>query len=154
MDRKREPTTLQEEGRTSMEQSSAETKASVLIVDDNESMREALVLILAGRGHQCESAVNGLEAMAKIEQGNFDAVVTDVDMPEMDGIALTKELTRHHSHLPVMIITASLDDRCMELAFTNSAAREFLGKPFDISEFLTKFHKMLSFQRLTSELKA
>ena len=137
-----------------MEQESTETKASVLIVDDNENMREVLALILSRRGHRCESAANGREAMEKIEQGSFDAVVTDVEMPEMDGIALTKELTRHHSHLPVMIITGRLDDRHMELAFATCAAREFLRKPFDISEFVTKFYKMLSFQRLTSELKA
>ena len=92
--------------------------------------------------------------MEKIEHGNFDAVVTDIEMPEMDGIALTKELTRNHSHLPVMIITGRLDDRHMELASATCAAREFLRKPFDISEFVTKFNKMLSFQRLTSELAA
>ncbi len=137
-----------------MEQGSTETKASVLIVDDNETMREVLALILSRRGYRCELASNGREAMEKIGQGNFDAVVTDVEMPEMDGIALTKELTRHHSHLPVMIMTGSLDERYMELAFTTCAAREFLRKPFEISEFVAKFHKMLSFQRLTSELAA
>ena len=137
-----------------MEQGSTETKASVLIVDDNENMREVLALILSRRGHRCELAADGREAMEKIEHGNFDAVVTDVEMPEMDGIALTKELARNHSHLPVMIITGSLDDRYMELAFTTSAAREFLRKPFEISEFVAKFHKMLSFQRFTSELAA
>ena len=137
-----------------MEHVSTETKASVLIVDDNENMREVLAIVLSRRGHRCESAANGREAMEKIEQGNFDAVVTDVEMPEMDGIALTKELTRNHSHLPVMIITGSPDESYMELALTTCAAREFLKKPFDISEFVTKFHKMLSFQRLTSELAA
>ena len=137
-----------------MEQGSKETKASVLIVDDNETMREVLAIVLSRRGHRCESAANGREAMGKIEHGNFDAVVTDIEMPEMDGIALTKELTRNHSHLPVMIITGRLDDRHMELASATCAAREFLRKPFDISEFVTKFNKMLSFQRLTSELAA
>ena len=137
-----------------MEQGSTEAKANVLIVDDNESMREVLALILSRRGHRCELAADGREAMEKMDQGSFDAVVTDVEMPEMDGIALTKELSRNHSHLPVMIITGRLDDRYMELASATCAAREFLRKPFDISEFVTKFHKMLSFQRLTSELAA
>jgi len=137
-----------------MGQGSTEAKANVLIVDDNESMREVLALILSRRGHRCELAADGREAMEKIEHGNFDAVVTDVEMPEMDGIALTQELTRRHSHLPVMIVTGSLDERYMELTFATCAAREFLRKPFEISEFVAKFRKMLSFQRLTSELTA
>ena len=137
-----------------MEQGSTEAKTNVLIVDDNENMREVLAIVLSRRGHRCELATNGREAMEKIEQGSFDAVVTDVEMPEMDGIALTNELARHYSHLPVMIVTGSLDDRFMELASTTCAAREFLRKPFEISEFVTKFHKMLSFQRLAGELTA
>ena len=135
-----------------MEQDSMGTGTSVLIVEDNESMREVLALILSRRGHRCETAANGREAMEKIEQGSFDAVVTDVEMPEMDGIALTNELTRHHPHLPVMIITGSWDDCHMELALTTCGAREFLKKPFDVSEFVAKFHKMLFSQSPASDL--
>ena len=117
-----------------MEKRDTETKASVLIVDDNENMRAVLAIVLSRRGHRCELAANGREAMEKMDQGSFDAVVTDVEMPEMDGIALTQELTRRHSHLPVMIVTGSLDERYMELTFATCAAREFLKKPFEISE--------------------
>ena len=131
-----------------MELSDSETKVSVLVVDDNESMREVLATILSMSGHRCESAENGVEAMEKVMQSRFDVVVTDVDMPEMDGIALTKELTQHFSNLPVMIMTG--DDGSEESAI-DAGAREFLRKPFDFSEFIVKFHKILCVQKIATE---
>ena len=125
-----------------MESSSSKEKASVLVVDDNEPMRETIASILSDKGHQCESAENGIEALEKCKGTKFDAVVTDLDMPGMDGITLTRELTRCFLDLPVMLMTAH-DDDSLEGSAKNAGAREFLRKPFDISEFLTKFHRML-----------
>ncbi len=117
-------------------------KVSVLVVDDNEPMRETIAAILSDKGHQCESAENGIEALEKCKGTKFDAVVTDLDMPGMDGITLTKELTRCFLDLPVMLMTAH-DDDSLEGAAKNAGAREFLRKPFDIFDFLTKFRQML-----------
>jgi len=125
-----------------MESNGSERKASVLVVDDNEPMRETIAAILSDKGHQCESAENGIEALEKCKGTKFDAVVTDLDMPGMDGITLTRELTRCFLDLPVMLMTAH-DDDSLEGAAKNAGAREFLRKPFDIFEFLTKFHRML-----------
>jgi two-component system chemotaxis response regulator CheY len=117
-------------------------KVSVLVVDDNEPMRETIASILSGEGNQCESAENGVEALQKCKGKRFDAVVTDLDMPEMDGITLTRELTRCFLDLPVMLMTAH-EGESLEGAARDAGAREFLRKPFDISEFLTKFNRML-----------
>ena len=125
-----------------MESNGSKGKASVLVVDDNEPMRETIASILSDKGHQCESAENGIEALEKCRGTKFDAVVTDLDMPGMDGITLTRELTRCFLDLPVMLMTAH-DDDSLEGAAKNAGAREFLRKPFDIFEFLTKFHRML-----------
>ena len=125
-----------------MESNGSKEKASVLVVDDNESMRETIASILSEKGHQCESAENGLEALQKCKGNKFDAVVTDLDMPGMDGMTLTRELTRCFLDLPVMLMTAD-DDDSLEASVRNAGAREFLRKPFDVSEFLTKFHRML-----------
>ena len=125
-----------------MESNGSERKASVLVVDDNEPMRETIAAILSDKGHQCESAENGVEALEKCKGTKFDAVVTDLDMPEMDGITLTRELTRCFLDLPVMLMTAD-DDDSLEGSARDAGAREFLRKPFDVSEFLTKFHRML-----------
>jgi two-component system, chemotaxis family, chemotaxis protein CheY len=117
-------------------------KVSVLVVDDNEPMRETIASILSGEGNQCESAENGVEALQKCKGKRFDAVVTDLDMPEMDGITLTRELTRCFLDLPVMLMTAH-EGESLERVARDAGAREFLRKPFDVSEFLNKFHRML-----------
>ena len=119
-----------------------ESEFSVLVVDDNESIREVLAIVLSGSGYRCESAKNGVEAMQRVRQARFDAVVTDLEMPEMDGIALTRELRQHFSSLPVMVMTGYSDDDHRETAF-RAGAREFLSKPFDIPDLIKKLHGML-----------
>jgi len=126
-----------------MEPSASETKISVLVVEDDETLREVLATILSRRGYRCESAENGVEAMQKVEETNFDAVVTDIDMPQMDGTALTRNLTQRFPDLPVMIVTGKLDDSYKESAI-NAGAKEFLEKPFEISEFMMKLQRMLN----------
>ncbi len=114
----------------------------ILVVDDSDSMREVLTTLLSLEGHQCESAANGREAMEKVIQGHFDVVITDVNMPEMDGITLTKNLTRYFTNLPVMVMTGQFDGGSRESALT-AGARDVLGKPFAISELKVRLHKML-----------
>jgi len=119
-----------------------EAEFSILVVDDNANIREVLLVILSGSGYRCESAKNGLDAMERVRQSRFDAVVTDLEMPEMDGIALTREIRQHFSSLPVMVMTGYSDDDHRETAF-RAGAREFLSKPFDIPDLIKKLHGML-----------
>jgi CheY-like chemotaxis protein len=125
-----------------MEPNGSVAEISVLVVDDNEDIREVLAVILSGSGYRCELAKNGVEAMQRARQCRFDAVITDVEMPEMDGIALTRELRQHYSDLPVMIMTCHSNDDCKTMAF-RAGAREFLNKPFAVPDLMTKLHKMI-----------
>jgi len=120
-------------------------RLSVLVVDDCESIREILEMLLSRKGHRCEAAANGAEAMLKVTQRHFDVVITDVVMPGMDGITLTRELARQFSHLPVMVMTAQLDDGSAESAMM-AGARDVIRKPFEISEFMTRLHKIVDLQ--------
>ena len=133
-----------------MEPNNSEAKLNVLVVDDNDCVREVLTDLLSRRGHQCESAANGREAMEKVSQGRFDVVITDVHMPEMDGIALARELTRRFSDLPVMIMTGHLDEHCRESALS-AGAREVLEKPFGIPDLMVRLHRMLHLQEPVGE---
>jgi len=133
-----------------MEPSRSEAKLNVLVVDDNDCIREVLTALLSREGHRCESAANGREAMEKVAQGHFDVVITDVNMPVMDGITLTRELTLHFADLPVMIMTGQLDEQCRKSAFT-AGAREVLGKPFEIAELMVRLHKVVDTQNLNEE---
>src|SRR4030042_5775376 len=114
----------------------------VLIVDDEEPMRKLIASLLSTKGHQCITARNGLEALDKITENKFNAVITDVVMPEMDGIALTKELSKHYQSLPVMIMTGHANEYSAESAIA-AGAREFIKKPFSIDEFILRFGKMM-----------
>ena len=136
-----------------MEPSRSEAKLNVLVVDDNDCIREVLTALLLRRGHRCESAANGREAMEKVAQGHFDVVITDVNMPEMDGITLTRELALRFSDLPVMIMTGQLDEHCRKSALS-AGAREVLGKPFEISELTAKLRKMLHVQDSVREQRS
>ena len=130
-----------------------ESKYKILVVDDSQSIREVLAALLSLEGHLCESAANVREAMEKVTQAHFDIVITDVPMPEMDGITLTGELTRHFSDLPVMIMTGQPDDSLVESA-RSAGAREILRKPFSISELVARLHRMLPAQEPTQEQRA
>ncbi len=114
----------------------------VLVVDDEEPMRKLIVSLLSPRGHQCVTANNGREALDKIMETKFDALITDIAMPEMDGITLTKELSKHYQNIPVMVMTGYTEEYSAETAIA-SGAREFIKKPFSISEFLIRFDKMM-----------
>ena len=115
---------------------------SILVVDDSEAVRDTVSVILSVCGYQCESAKNWLDAMERVRQSRFDAVVTDLEMPEMDGIALTREIRQQFSSLPVMVMTGHSDEEYRESAF-RAGAKEFLSKPFDIPDLIKKLHGML-----------
>ena len=129
------------------------SKLKILIVDDNDCIRDFLTILLSRKGYRCESAVNGREAMEKVIQAHFDVVITDVHMPEMDGITLTRELTLRFPDLPVMIMTGQPEDSLMESAI-RAGAREVLGKPFAIPDFTVRLHRMLHLQEPTQEQTA
>jgi len=123
----------------------------VLIVDDDESIRSLMVTLLAQKGHHCETAMNGLEALDRIGKTEIDAVITDLVMPEMDGISLTKELLKRYQSLPVMTVTGYADEYSAETAMA-SGAREFIKKPFSNTEFIIRFDKMMREHRAEETL--
>jgi len=111
----------------------------VLIVDDEEMVRNLVFSLLSQKGYTCEVAKGGIEALGKIKNDSFDAVVSDIVMPHMDGITLTEELLRLHANLPVMLMTGHSHAESAIAA----GAREFIKKPFSIQEFIVRFDKMM-----------
>jgi two-component system cell cycle response regulator len=114
----------------------------VLIVDDEESIRNFLASLFSKHGHSCETANDAIDALEKIKKNSFDSVVTDIVMPHKDGITLTKELLKLYPDLPVMVMTGHADEYTAESAIA-AGAREFIEKPFSIHEFAIRFKKMM-----------
>ena len=67
---------------------------TILVVDDEELVRNLVVTVLSKLGHSCVTAIDGVDALNKMGENKFNAVVTDIEMPNMDGIILTREILK------------------------------------------------------------
>ena len=118
------------------------SKYTILVVDDEELIRNFVVTFLSRMGYSCVTAMNGMDALHKLKGNKFDAVITDVKMPEMDGIILTREISKQHPQIPVMVMTA-FDEEYSAGTAISCGAREFITKPFSPDEFSIRLHKMI-----------
>ncbi|MFQ5603880.1 MAG: response regulator [bacterium] len=89
--------------------------ATVLVIDDIDDTRDAIREMLERGGYEVLEASNGKEGMTMIEQHDPDAVVTDILMPEMEGIETIRSIIRTNPELPVIAITASMDTPYLEV---------------------------------------
>jgi len=119
------------------------SKYTILVVDDQESLRNLIVAFLSQLGHSCVTAVDGVDALDKVKGNKVDAVVTDVRMPNMDGITLTTKISIQYPDLPIMIMTAFEEEDTAGLAVC-AGARDFIKKPFSLNEFSVRLHKMIN----------
>jgi two-component system cell cycle sensor histidine kinase/response regulator CckA len=128
----------------------------ILIVDDNEVSRKRLRATLAANGHGTEEAADGVEALEKLRSGKFDAVVSDVLMPRMDGYRLTYEVRRTEELRDTLIIvyshthTSAADE---QIALKVGADR-FLRKPEADSEILRSLEEAIGARRPRGEAVA
>jgi DNA-binding response OmpR family regulator len=129
------------------------SKYKVLVVDDEEPVRQLIVAILSGETHQCLTAGNSVDALKMAGQIAFDAIITDIVMPEMNGIVLTREFLGLYPALPVMVMTGYTKEYHTALAL-EAGARDFIGKPFDNDEFILRFNKMMRDQEVSLDVEA
>lgn len=103
---------------------------SVLIVDDCPFTRSLLSLYLTGHGYDLMQAENGLDALEQLARRPADLVITDVNMPHMDGLALTKALKGDptYQHIPVVMLTTETAEKERDSGLQAGAAR-YLTKP-------------------------
>ena len=116
---------------------------NVLVVDDQEPVRKLVAMLMSRRGHQCFQATDGVEALAKAKAIRFDAIITDIVMPKMDGISLIKEVLMIRPRLPIMVMTGFKNDFTPVVAKA-TGARDIIAKPFSLVEFYARFDKMMS----------
>lgn len=125
------------------EMENVETKPPrILIVDDEELIRDLIATSLSKFGFSYKTAVNGKDALEKMKQEKIDAVITDIKMPEMDGILLTSEISNAYPGVPVMVMTA-FDEEFSAATALSAGARDFITKPFSIPEFILRLRKMI-----------
>ncbi len=125
-------------------------KADILIVDDERTIRESLELILNEEGYNTVTASNGREALKAASEKAFDVIITDLKMPEMDGMALLHKCQKICPQTSVIIITAhgSLDSAIEAL---RQGAYDYILKPFDFDAVLLKIKRLLQHKELAME---
>jgi CheY-like chemotaxis protein len=120
------------------------SKDTSLVVDDEELLRNLIVTFLSKLGHSCVTAIDGVDALDKMKGNKIAAVVTDVKMPNMDGITLTSKISMQYPELPIMVMTAFEEEDTAGLAVC-AGARDFIRKPFSLNEFSVRLHKMIGY---------
>jgi len=126
----------------------AETEATlVLLVDDHPTNRALLARQVRALGYAAESAENGLEALDRWKSGRFGIVITDCNMPEMDGYELARSIRRLESaqggkHIPIIACTANALQGEAETCFA-AGMDDYIAKPVELTELLKKLNQWL-----------
>jgi two-component system response regulator PilR (NtrC family) len=126
---------------------------TILVIDDEEIMREILEALLTREGHQVRLAANAAEGLELARTMSFDAAVVDMMMPGMDGISALEELKKIDDDLPVMMITAfaSVENA---ISAMKRGAFDYITKPFKNDEVLVVVRNALAQRRLVAENRA
>ncbi|MEO7982777.1 MAG: response regulator transcription factor [Bacteroidota bacterium] len=120
-----------------------ERKTSILLVEDEENLHEALKLNLELEGYDVTSAMDGAAALSAVQGEYFDLIIMDVMLPEMDGITVTETIRISNNEVPILILSAknSSADRVLGL---KKGADDYLSKPFNLEELLLRVHKLIN----------
>jgi len=128
-------------------------RANIMVVDDERTIRDSVQMVLREEGYATEVAANGKEAVELLKERDFDIVITDLKMPEMDGIALVKHLQKQCPQTLIIIITAhgSLETAIEAL---RAGAYDYILKPFDFDDVLIKVKRIVKHKELLLENQA
>lgn len=118
------------------------SKPSILLVEDEENLHEALKMNLELEGYQVTSAYDGIAAMKAVQNEYFDLIIMDVMIPELDGFNVTQNIRLTNTEVPILILSAktSSEDRVIGL---KKGADDYLTKPFNLEELLLRIQKLI-----------
>lgn len=118
---------------------------AILTVDDSASIRQAIKIALSGEGYAVTEAVNGQDGLDKSSAGGFDLIVTDLNMPVMDGLAMIRELRKRPAGagVPILFLTTESDAEIKAQAKA-AGATGWLTKPFDPEQLVRVVKKVLA----------
>jgi putative two-component system response regulator len=116
-------------------------RTHILVVDDEEPIRNLVKRAVDQAGFQCLTASNGKEALAMLKQDRMDVVITDIMMPELDGIRLTQEV-RNIYMADVIVMTGYVEGYTYNEIITEGAS-DFIQKPLDLKELILRLRRVL-----------
>jgi two-component system, OmpR family, alkaline phosphatase synthesis response regulator PhoP len=121
---------------------STDNKLSILLVEDEENLHEALKLNLEMEGYEVTSCFDGNEALKAIQNEYFDLIIMDIMLPGIDGISITENIRLQQNDVPILILSAKNTgaDRVLGL---KKGADDYLTKPFNLEELLLRVEKLI-----------
>lgn len=125
---------------------------TILVVDDESQVCEILTDALSSHGHKVDTAGDGLAAVEKIKNGHYSVVITDMDMPRMDGMQLIDYIADSHPEIDIIAITGHI----MKYKYTDvvsAGAADFITKPFTLNELEAKLNRVVRERGLREELE-
>ena len=119
------------------------TKASILLVEDEENLQEALKLNLELEGYEVTAVDNGTAALKAVKNEYFDLIILDVMLPEIDGITVCENIRLSNTELPILMLSAKNQstDRILGL---KKGADDYLTKPFSLEELLIRVKLLIN----------
>jgi two-component system, chemotaxis family, chemotaxis protein CheY len=119
--------------------------AAILTVDDSASIRQTIKIALGGEGHAISEAVNGLDGLSKAGSEKYDLIITDLNMPEMDGLTMIRELRKQPAQagVPILFLTTE-SDAGMKQQAKDAGATGWLTKPFAAEQLVKIVGKVLA----------
>lgn len=133
-------------------QMESQTRQSVLSVDDDRELRELLHELISQMGHTSTTAVDGVDALLKMKETHFDIVITDINMPRLNGVGLIKRIAADFIETDVIAITGFQT----EYNYTDLialGASDFISKPIHINEFEAKIKRIVREREMRAELR-
>src|SRR6267154_1116867 len=124
-----------------------------LVVDDEPRLRRVLIRLLEGEGFVCREAGSGVEALALLEQEPVPLLISDLRMPEMDGVTLLREVTARWPETAVIVVTAVAEVESA-VACLQMGALDYVAKPFHLDEVRARVTQALDKRRLIQENKS
>jgi len=113
----------------------------VLAVDDEAGIRKVIRDALERAGHAVETAAEGEEASRLFDGDGFDLVITDLSMPQMDGLSLVEHI-RKTSHVPILVLTVRQEER-EKIRLFDAGADDYVTKPFGVAELVARARALL-----------
>ena len=115
--------------------------STILIVDDNQEIREIIEILLTGEGFQAVQAKDGMTALELLKEREFDLIILDIMMPGMNGYQTCLEI-RKMSNAPILFLSARTKDSDKTLGFS-SGGDDYLAKPFSYSELISRVKALI-----------
>lgn len=127
-------------------------KGSILIADDESSIRESLTIVLEDEGYHCTSVEDGAKAIEAIEKASYDIIITDLKMPNASGIEVLEHALQQSSQTLTIIVTAHATVETAIQALRKGAA-DYILKPLDFDEVLIRIENLMEHKNLVQENK-